>query len=647
MRGLLCLCRLVGFICDCYDRPLPSLPPRFFRGRYRAGTRHRAADDGPAQEPRQSRLPVLRPARLRQDHLRPHPGPLPELRPGPHRHPVRHAAPAASSWPAAARDPSTSSRSTPPATAASTTPATCANAPRSPPSATATRSSSSTRPTWSPPPASTPCSRSSRSRRSTSSSSSRPPSRTRSSAPSAPARTTTRSGWCRRSRSWRTSRRCARRRTSPWRPGVLSLVIRAGGGSVRDSLSVLDQLMAGAGPDGLDYELAVALLGYTHASLLDDVVEAVAASDAATVFRRGGPRHPDRARPPPFRGGPARALPRPHHRPGHAGERAVDPPRAARGPDRAAAEPGPQSRRGRAVPRGGRHQHGPDRNDGRHVAAAASGAALRPHPAAFLRADRARHCRPDRQGGTPPELRRERRRGSRRSARCPGDRPGRRCPCRRGCACHGTAGTCSCSHSSRRSGPRSLRGRRGPCARIRTGQGTTHAAARQHRRLARRRVRSGQPPGLREGPDTAGVRAGAAGSGTIGTSCSRTGRNGSVGTSPIRAGTEPAGSCGPVTRAHCGLRTRTRRRSPPPCLAGDPADADKNQAEHLGPRRAECPGGPLRRPCPDARLHHFRTCRRVRPGGSLREPAAGDPQDHRHRMPDQCGGERKQQRSEL
>ncbi|XAS64469.1 DNA polymerase III subunit gamma and tau [Micrococcaceae bacterium Sec5.8] len=68
-------------------------------------------------------------------------------------------------------------------------------------------------------------------------------------------------------------------------PGVLSLVIRAGGGSVRDSLSVLDQLMAGAGPNGLDYELAVALLGYTHASLLDDVVEAVAAADAATVFR--------------------------------------------------------------------------------------------------------------------------------------------------------------------------------------------------------------------------------------------------------------------------------------------------------------------------------------------------------------------------
>ncbi|MEB7505983.1 DNA polymerase III subunit gamma and tau [Arthrobacter koreensis] len=70
----------------------------------------------------------------------------------------------------------------------------------------------------------------------------------------------------------------------PVAPGVLSLVIRAGGGSVRDSLSVLDQLMAGAGESGLDYELAVNLLGYTHVALLDDVVDAFAAGDAATVF---------------------------------------------------------------------------------------------------------------------------------------------------------------------------------------------------------------------------------------------------------------------------------------------------------------------------------------------------------------------------
>ncbi|MFC3298190.1 DNA polymerase III subunit gamma and tau [Arthrobacter agilis] len=75
-----------------------------------------------------------------------------------------------------------------------------------------------------------------------------------------------------------------RQENVPVAPGVLSLVIRAGGGSVRDSLSVLDQLMAGAGDAGLDYELAVSLLGYTHATLLDDVVESIAADDAGTVF---------------------------------------------------------------------------------------------------------------------------------------------------------------------------------------------------------------------------------------------------------------------------------------------------------------------------------------------------------------------------
>lgn len=67
--------------------------------------------------------------------------------------------------------------------------------------------------------------------------------------------------------------------------GVLPLVVRAGAGSVRDSLSVLDQLIAGSGESGLDYEQAVALLGYTHASLLDDLVEAVAANDGGSAFR--------------------------------------------------------------------------------------------------------------------------------------------------------------------------------------------------------------------------------------------------------------------------------------------------------------------------------------------------------------------------
>ncbi|WP_198954863.1 DNA polymerase III subunit gamma and tau, partial [Kineosporia sp. R_H_3] len=67
--------------------------------------------------------------------------------------------------------------------------------------------------------------------------------------------------------------------------GVLPLVVRAGAGSVRDSLSVLDQLIAGAGPEGLTYPLAVSLLGYTDATLLDDVVDALAVGDGATVFQ--------------------------------------------------------------------------------------------------------------------------------------------------------------------------------------------------------------------------------------------------------------------------------------------------------------------------------------------------------------------------
>lgn len=67
--------------------------------------------------------------------------------------------------------------------------------------------------------------------------------------------------------------------------GVLPLVVRAGGGSVRDSLSVLDQLMAGAERSTLDYERAVSLLGFTHVTLLDDVVDALAARDGATMFR--------------------------------------------------------------------------------------------------------------------------------------------------------------------------------------------------------------------------------------------------------------------------------------------------------------------------------------------------------------------------
>ncbi|MGI5126892.1 DNA polymerase III subunit gamma and tau [Pseudonocardia sp. CA-107938] len=67
-------------------------------------------------------------------------------------------------------------------------------------------------------------------------------------------------------------------------PAVYPLVVRAGGGSARDSLSVLDQLLAGAGPEGVTYERAVALLGVTDVALIDDMVDALAAGDGATVY---------------------------------------------------------------------------------------------------------------------------------------------------------------------------------------------------------------------------------------------------------------------------------------------------------------------------------------------------------------------------
>jgi DNA polymerase-3 subunit gamma/tau len=71
----------------------------------------------------------------------------------------------------------------------------------------------------------------------------------------------------------------------PYEPAVLPVVIRAGAGSVRDALSVLDQLIAGSDEGGLRYDRAIALLGYTDDRLLDEVVEAFAAGDGAAVFR--------------------------------------------------------------------------------------------------------------------------------------------------------------------------------------------------------------------------------------------------------------------------------------------------------------------------------------------------------------------------
>jgi DNA polymerase-3 subunit gamma/tau len=66
--------------------------------------------------------------------------------------------------------------------------------------------------------------------------------------------------------------------------GVLPLVVRASGGSVRDALSVLGQLLAGAGKEGVSYDIAVQLLGFTDGALLDDAVDALAAHDAGTLF---------------------------------------------------------------------------------------------------------------------------------------------------------------------------------------------------------------------------------------------------------------------------------------------------------------------------------------------------------------------------
>jgi DNA polymerase-3 subunit gamma/tau len=67
-------------------------------------------------------------------------------------------------------------------------------------------------------------------------------------------------------------------------PAALPLVVRAGAGSARDSLSVLDQLIGGVGDAGVTYDVAAGLLGYTPDTLLDEVVDAFAAADGATVF---------------------------------------------------------------------------------------------------------------------------------------------------------------------------------------------------------------------------------------------------------------------------------------------------------------------------------------------------------------------------
>ncbi|MFE5873936.1 DNA polymerase III subunit gamma and tau [Rhodococcus sp. NPDC056506] len=70
----------------------------------------------------------------------------------------------------------------------------------------------------------------------------------------------------------------------PVEPAVYPLVIKAGGGSPRDSLSVLDQLLAGAGEEGVTYSRALSLLGVTDVALIDEAVDALSASDGAALF---------------------------------------------------------------------------------------------------------------------------------------------------------------------------------------------------------------------------------------------------------------------------------------------------------------------------------------------------------------------------
>ena len=455
----------------------------------------------------------------------------------------------------------------------------------------------------------------------------------------------------------------------PVAPGVLSLVIRAGGGSVRDSLSVLDQLMAGAGPNGLDYELAVALLGYTHASLLDDVVEAVAASDAATVFRAvdrviqtgHDPRRfvedllerfrdliivqamPESAQSI-LRGMPADQIARMQNQAHNLGaaelSRAADVTNTALTEMTGATSPrlhlellcarillpsSEQTERGIAarIDRVERRLNYAGNDVGAPPRGAPAPAAVPPAAPRRLPRRSCRHARGPaaavvRGPGAATRPRRHRR-GSGRAAAGPApalapergtNRPGKRSPPPR---------------VSTSDWPVDEPGRQPD----RASSGTGSGPARRPRRRSRRQRPLRHPRRARSGR----LRPGTVPSVRI--------------RSALRTQQPAAAGACRGTRRRLRRRFRARRRGPPPCLAGDPADADQDQAEHLGPRRTECPGGPLRGPRPDARVHHLRAGRRVRPGGPLREPAAGDPQDDRHRMPDQCRGRRQQQRSEL
>ena len=177
-------------------------------------------------------------------------------------------------------------------------------------------------------------------------------------------------------------------------PAALPLVVRAGGGSARDTLSVLDQLMGGAGPEGITYALAAGLLGYTPDTLLDEVVDAFAAGDGAAVFgvvdkviETG--QDPRRFTEDLLRR--LRDLVIVSAVPDAPGDRAD---RHRRGRRRAAGRPGRALRPGRAQPRGRPGRHRPHRDARRHRAAPAARADLRPGAAARRRPLAPRACWP-------------------------------------------------------------------------------------------------------------------------------------------------------------------------------------------------------------------------------------------------------------
>ena len=425
----------------------------------------------------------------------------------------------------------------------------------------------------------------------------------------------------------------------PVAPGVLSLVIRAGGGSVRDSLSVLDQLMAGAGPNGLDYELAVALLGYTHASLLDDVVEAVAASDAATVFRAvdsgfiqtgHDPRRfvedllerfrdliivqamPESAQSI-LRGMPADQIARLQNQAHNLGaaelSRAADVTNTAFTEMTGATSPrlhlellcarillpsSEQTERGIAarIDRVERRLNYGGNDVGAPAPAAAPAAS--PAPAAVPAAATA--------SGPAPT---------------PAATPVAEPPAAQPSAVPAPAS--AAPPSAPVAAPPAAAPAPAPVADTQPAAARSEAPARES--LTPPRVSTADWPV--DEPATANR-------GMSGQAPSRP-AGGAVAPAPAPAPSErpaqpAAGSAGPCEdrnkaadggKPGSGRRSRRRRRGPSPRLARHPADPDQNQTQHLGPRGTECPGGPVRRPRADAGLHHLRTRRRLRTGRPL------------------------------